>query len=80
MVCPQVFHTGQVVLTHRLTGRAYRDSLFAVHADCVQAILDKAPEGAPVQRPEVRAAAIRRQVRRTGSLWADPAEPARLSA
>lgn len=56
--CPKRVRAGQVVVWGRLHAE-YGDTRHITHADCLRAILDRAPEGQPVDSARHQFAATR---------------------
>lgn len=52
---------GQAIVLHQLDTRDFADGTFAVHVDCLRAVLDSAPEAAAhPSNPAAEAAELRR--------------------
>jgi hypothetical protein len=47
--CPRRLRVGQVVLHHRILGNQWNNQDFAVHAECVERVMKRAPKGRPVR-------------------------------
>ncbi len=69
--CPRPLRAGEAVLYHRLPDAGLEDDRFVVHAACMQALLDRTPEGRPPGDPAAQFADMRRQVAKTGTIFFD---------
>lgn len=57
--CKNKVRAGEVILFTRLATNHYRDGSFALHVNCVRALLDRAPEGVLEASPDAQIAALR---------------------
>lgn len=67
--CKRRTETGEAVVWRKMPNDSYAEDIFLTHVQCMQVILDDAPEGAAPGNPEARAAVIRRAVLESGSLF-----------